>query len=171
MDQALLELLNPLVSWPGLRQLCWLVAQPWAALIVVLAVLADLAWRRRWWQIPIAAVAVISADLLCARLLKPWLARPRPCAGLEDVLAPFGCGSGSSMPSCHAANIFALAAVIHRPWAWGLAALVALSRVVIGVHYPSDVLVGAAVGVLLGGALRLMASRSRRRRTDSLPSQ
>ena len=58
------------------------------------------------------------------------------------------------MPSSHAANFFALATVFsyfykkYQIIFWSLAALVAYSRVAVGVHYPFDVLVGAAVGYL-----------------------
>ncbi len=155
MDLSLLHLLNDAVRWPGVRQLTWLIQQPWSPALLLLVLLLHAWLRHRWWDLLAVAAAVAVSDPLCARLLKPLFARPRPCVDPE-VLAPFGCGSGWSMPSCHAANAFALAAAVGAPWAWVLAAIVAFSRVIAGVHHPSDVAVGAVVGSLIGLAARAL---------------
>lgn len=61
-------------------------------------------------------------------------------------------GNNSSFPSGHAANAFMIATLLaewlrrKRYYLYGMAALVALSRVYLGVHYPSDVLVGGCLG-------------------------
>jgi len=87
-------------------------------------------------------------------LIKNLVARVRPydaVPGLEALTPPL---NDWSFPSGHACSSFAAAAAmtfsLGKKAAWGfiLAALIALSRVYVGVHYPSDVLVGAAVGVL-----------------------
>ena len=63
------------------------------------------------------------------------------------------------MPSSHATNAFAIAAFFGIPfkrYRWPLvciAALIALSRVFCGVHYPGDIVVGAAVGVIVGAIM------------------
>ena len=62
------------------------------------------------------------------------------------------------MPSSHAANLFGQAALFYshlRSARWYVvlfAALVAVSRVFVGVHYPADVAVGALIGITVGGA-------------------
>jgi undecaprenyl-diphosphatase len=67
------------------------------------------------------------------------------------------CGSGFSFPSSHAVNNFAGALVLAffiphiKWWFFGYAAIVAFSRVYIGVHYPSDVIGGSIIGLLIGG--------------------
>lgn len=104
----------------------------------------------------IAALAVGAADLLAYRVLKPWAARPRPeYAGIGAILrVPSGGKLG--FPSNHAMNAAAAASVMTVAYPggrlafWGLAFLVAYSRVYVGMHYPFDVLAGLALGGLLG---------------------
>lgn len=74
-------------------------------------------------------------------------------------LAPLtGTTTGLSFPSAHAATSFAAALVYSRRGLpavplYGLAGAMACSRVYLGVHYPSDILAGAALGSALGAAL------------------
>lgn len=100
--------------------------------------------------------AVLTTSALTG-LLKEVFGRVRPCNALGwcaaiDVAAP----EGASFPSGHASGSFAFAAFVaarypkHAPWVLFYAALVAWSRCVLGVHYPSDVLAGAALGIAIG---------------------
>jgi undecaprenyl-diphosphatase len=105
-------------------------------------------------------------------VLKVIAGRTRPCNGLAWCHAlAWGAPTDPSLPSGHAAGIFAFAtfvAVHDRRWgavALGLAVLVALSRVALGVHYPTDVLLGAAIGVVVGTTA---ARRGRRGAPTSL---
>lgn len=83
--------------------------------------------------------------------LKLIFAVPRP-----DDVRFVTCATGYSMPSGHALLSFASAVFLHpkagylKPLVWIFAILVSLSRIFIGVHYPSDVLAGAILGSLLG---------------------
>ncbi len=120
------------------------------------------------------ALAVVLGDTLVCRNLKIAFGRPRPFLVLEDAREPrIGRGLSASMPSSHAANWFAASLVMfiyyRRSWRYMLpaAATVAFSRVYDGVHYPSDVLVGAILGVsysaaLVGGADALWRTAGRR---------
>jgi undecaprenyl-diphosphatase len=92
--------------------------------------------------------------------------RVRPCHALGWARAlPIELPTDPSFPSGHAAGAFAFAVFVfafHRRAGvalTGLAGAIALSRVALGVHYPSDVAAGALVGALLGwvGARRLPA--------------
>jgi len=99
---------------------------------------------------------VIFSDQTGLRILKEFFGRLRPCDVLTDVILPVGCTGTFSFPSNHALNNFAAAVFLTRfypnyKWAFFTAAsLVALSRVYLGVHYPSDILGGAIIGVLFG---------------------
>ena len=99
-------------------------------------------------------VLIIFSDQFSSHLLKPIFARPRPChIPLDNLRLLVDCGSGFSFPSSHAVNNTAFAVYMsyyYRRLGWLFAVyafLMCLSRVVVGVHYPSDVLGGAVVGV------------------------
>ncbi len=88
--------------------------------------------------------------------LKHAFARPRPFVDLPDTRMLVGKGGSFSLPSSHAANWFAAIAVTflyYRRSVWfmlPLGVLVGYSRIYNGVHYPSDVLAGMAVGAAIG---------------------
>jgi len=100
-------------------------------------------------------ITVTVTDQLSSAVLKPLIERARPCH-IMDVHLLVGCGSGFSMPSSHAANLFGQAYFfreVAKPsskFLIPLAIVVALSRVFVGVHYPADILVGAALGTISG---------------------
>lgn len=102
----------------------------------------------------IATVAL--ADQLSAQVLKPIVARIRPCHVIQSVHLLVDCSQGLSFPSSHAANSFSLATFLastypRTTWyVFTFAAIVSYSRVAVGVHYPLDVLAGAMVGVFSG---------------------
>jgi len=111
-----------------------------------------------------AALAVGLADCVSYRLIKPHAQRPRPAqGGIAVTLSASATGYG--MPSNHAANMFAAAQVVglaepalRFPF-YAAAAIVAYSRVYVGVHYPSDVLAGGLLGMAIGWAMVLVSRR------------
>ncbi len=86
-------------------------------------------------------------------VVKAIVKRPRPV--LEGLPPLGGAPSSLSFPSAHATSSFAVATAMTRvePWgalAFALALALSLGRPYLGMHYPSDVVVGALLGVLLG---------------------
>jgi undecaprenyl-diphosphatase len=118
---------------------------------------------------------IFCADKLSSSLIKEFVSRPRPCHEIGGVPIVQGihmlvdCGPGKSFPSSHAVNNFAFATLFssyYRRWRWwffGWAALVALSRPAVGVHYPSDIMGGAAIGVCVSLALIFLWTQAARR--------
>lgn len=125
--------------------------------IVILALLTLWAQKRRGLGFLLAAGASIAvADGLNNWILKPLFARPRPCLSLTHVISVINCTRGFSFPSSHAVNIFTAATLVSFYFkntyllAFTLAFLVGFSRIYLGVHYPSDILGGAILGIMIG---------------------
>ena len=123
----------------------------WIALAVVL--LAFPKYRRLG---AVVACALVLDLVACNLVLKPLVARPRPCdinTALDSLIAR---PHGWSFPSGHTAASFAAASALwfgkSRLWipCGILAALIAFSRLYLYVHFPTDVLGGAVVGILCG---------------------
>ena len=127
---------------------------------------SGLSWSRPWLWTRVGAAILLGESISGALKLgierdRPPLSRPVPEPLLE---AP----STFSFPSGHATVSFAcatlLAAAVPRlRWPfYALAALIAFSRVYVGVHYPADVLAGALLGVALARALLMLGAALRR---------
>ena len=108
-------------------------------------------------------ILIIVTDQTGYRLLKELFERVRPCNALSDAITPIGCAGGFSFPSNHALNNFAAAVFLLRlypqyKWIFLITAtLIAISRIYLGVHYPSDVLVGALIGSAFGYLFSIIA--------------
>ena len=93
--------------------------------------------------------------LLIYKLIKRHTERPRPYSVLKDIRLGTAPLDKYSFPSGHTLHAFSfsLICIQHYPQsAWLLiptSLLIALSRVALGLHYPTDVLAGAAIGYLL----------------------
>ena len=102
-------------------------------------------------------IGIILADYTSAQILKPYFQRLRPSHELLDgirLLVPRGGKYG--FVSSHAANMYAAATIFgyfysrYKKLFFTIAALVAFSRVYVGVHYPADILFGGLLGYGLG---------------------
>ena len=139
----------------------------WIPLYLLLLILLVRKYKKNVW-LPLIAVGVVIvlADQTSVQLFKEVFERYRPCHNLEikDAvhLVNNKCGGKFGFVSSHATNTFALAVLVGLflkrkvfffLLAW--ATIVSYSRIYLGVHYPSDVLCGAA----LGSALALIVYR------------
>lgn len=154
----------------GFAGLVWIALAPFVAY---------LAKRNALFATAFTAACVWSADLL-ALGLKAATGRPRPFETIPQADPLIGATVGQSMPSGHAATSFAGAVVLSylqprsAPYMFLLAVAIAFSRIYVGVHYPSDVAAGAALGAAVGLAgvllLRLLRRTSGgRRRSEEAP--
>ena len=131
------------------------------------------------------ALGAIVIGFLCTNVvLKHLVGRPRPWLDVPGLTALVAEHDPNSFPSGHTCAAFAFAAGVWRgtPERWmkwaalALAVFMGLSRLYVGVHYPSDVLVGALVGVLSGQAawwlcLQWEKRRELRRQAGAPPEQ
>jgi undecaprenyl-diphosphatase len=168
---SLLELLRQLAQWDGAaielaHELRWgpftelfVVASVWWMKWPLVAFVGAIGDAVRRQVLPVAALfatlAAGAAEGLTV-LLKELTDRPRPPLADPTVHALIGIPDSSSFPSGHAATAFAAATAVGllhprlRAPLLALAAMVALSRVYLGVHYWSDVLVGSLLGTAVG---------------------
>lgn len=135
--------------------------QPWMLAIVLVAIVYGL-WRggeRGRRAVLMLILTIVISDQVNSRLIKQMVDRPRPCQELAEVRMLVDCGAGKSFPSTHAVNSFAGAVIVgfFFPRAlWYLlayAVAVGYSRIYVGVHYPLDIIGGAASGTLLAFAV------------------
>lgn len=118
------------------------------------------------------ALAILMTDQICASVIRPFIGRLRPCNPDNPIFSAITLvkdihPGGYSWPSCHAANTFALATLLSCVmrsrkfttliFIW--AVIVSVSRLYCGVHYPTDILCGAAFGSVFGYLALVCVSR------------
>jgi undecaprenyl-diphosphatase len=144
--------------------------------------------KGRWAALMLVPI-IAASDQLSSHVVKPILERVRPCDALGGVHLWYGpegwittareiarsYKASYSFPSSHAANITAsmlFLGLVYRRWLVPLlmiAALVSFSRIYIGVHWPSDVAAGIAIGALIAWLAYEIFKRVQRPATRSEP--
>ncbi len=103
-----------------------------------------------------ALLSLALSDAIGSQLFKKTFQRPRPHTRVELNVIKRSPSSGFSFISNHSVNMFNAATYFSSffppatPVLYTLASLVAISRIYNGAHYPSDVLLGAILGYLIG---------------------
>ncbi len=173
MDSSLLHAVNDFLFRHDAVEdpLLFYVNASEALFVATLAVVFMLARGPRladWRRAAVAAVASAGLGLLTAKVIAELVDRARPFVAEPHQVHLFTAHAADpGFPSDHATAAFAIAVAIFlrkRAWGWvalGLATVLAIGRVGIGVHYPSDVLAGAALGA--AAALLLWAPPLRQR--------
>ena len=133
-------------------------AMPWAALGMLGAML-DRDQRRPWLRATATVVGAHAVSIGVKRLVR----RHRPSDPRIQVLV--STPSDWSFPSSHAASTTAAAVaysgLLRRRWPLLSIPVMMTSRVVLGVHYPSDVMAGALIGAVMGRWVGLVRPVSR----------
>ncbi|MFQ6394841.1 phosphatase PAP2 family protein [Nocardia sp. KC 131] len=138
------------LGWVGIAAVGWVADKP---------------RRRQWAGVAVGAVGAHAASIVIKRVVR----RPRP--NDPSVQVNVSTPSKLSFPSSHATSTTAAAVLLGKLTGLPLPAVLVppmlLSRVVLGVHYPSDVLAGSALGaasaaVVLAAEKRLDSERTRK---------
>ncbi|HEY5406306.1 MAG TPA: phosphatase PAP2 family protein [Ginsengibacter sp.] len=121
---------------------------------------------RKSWQIVLFSLICLAVTDSTSTLFKNIFERARPCydseiSGLVRHLVD--CGGEYSFPSSHAANHFGLATfwfwcilkITGKKWnwLWIWAGLICYAQIYVGKHFPSDIVAGALLGMLIGSAI------------------
>ncbi len=113
----------------------------------------------------LAIVTVAISDPVSSQILKPFFGRHRPCHPeffIQGGNFLAGMKTSLSFPSSHAMNMFAQAALFScfypskTPIFYGFAFLIGISRIYVGVHYPSDIVGGAFFGIITAYSVYLV---------------
>ena len=145
------------------------------ALVLLFIVLKNNRPRTAILTILAVALTIVATDQVSSHLIKPLVARLRPCNDptimhLIDTVNGYRSG-GYSFTSSHACNsfgIFAIVSLIIRNRALSLSLLLwasinSYSRIYLGVHFPGDILCGAIIGTTIGSMVYLLYASVRKR--------
>lgn len=166
IDQELLLFINGLHSpfgdilmWHFSDKLFWI---PLYAVLLALLI-KRLGLKKSLLCILLLVLLILTADQLGATLIRPNIGRLRPSSSMNPLSGILHFvndhrGGDFGFPSCHAANTFALAVfislILKTVWIrYGLliwAILVSGSRIYLGLHYPTDIIAGAFLGICVG---------------------
>lgn len=146
------------------RMLAALVGPPgWALVAVVTALLL---WRRGWVAALLVPVAT-AFTMLVTELVKAWVGRERPTQMLMALTSEAYPSGHTSQTAAFAAALLVVARPTTRRHWWPVAVLavaaMAWSRTYLGVHWLSDTIAGAALGVGIALLLSLLVPTSARR--------
>jgi undecaprenyl-diphosphatase len=183
LDLSVLYFFNQTLAAPWLDTVADVVTNVryWYAVYAVAGLFLIYRYKLRGVAIVIAALILITTtDSLAHYILKPLVNRPRPCTRVEGgapatlvpwIRLPSGMRYDESFPSQHALNNFAMAAFFvllfkRNKWIhllWFVALIISLGRLYQGLHYPSDLVggavIGIAIGLLFGGIFRIVNKR------------
>lgn len=157
IDTALFRLLNSTLTNPVFDVVMPFVtnSRNWLVPLAILAIF--MLWRGNARERLVALLVILSvttADIFCYQVIKPIFHRLRPSHALEDARVLGKKGGKYGFPSNHAANITAAMTVFayyyrrrrYQAACACVAGVIGYSRVYVGVHYPLDVVAGAAIG-------------------------
>jgi len=179
LDHSMFQFVNEDLSNPVFDYLMPIIRNKytWIPFYVGLIAFSIFRFRKEGLQLMLFVImTVIACDQASASLFKPFFERLRPCR-TPELLATMNqlidCGGGFSFISSHATNHFGIAAflglIFRRRYKWFSyallvwAGLISFAQVYVGVHFPFDVIVGALMGMMIGGYISNIFNRALRK--------
>ncbi len=149
---------NPVFDavFPSLRELTYVF---WFFLIVYF-------WARKEKKLALLLTVGIVIGAMFTYPLKFIIDRARPCL-IESSRLLTPCESDPSFPSGHTEMSFLAATVVSRfhpnysKYLYAFSFIVALSRIYVGVHFPTDAIAGVVVGLIIGKLMIMLAQRKK----------
>ena len=175
IDQSVLFFLNGLHN-QFFDRFFWYATKPevYLPLYFIGMVLAYRQFGKKIWLLLFCIVLMALLTEQCCEIIKDAVCRLRPThnpniAPLIHIVNDYR-GGKYGFPSAHACNTFGVAAFLYcimspKYWSfkWGFftwAAMMAYSRIYLGVHYPLDILCGAGLGVSIGLGTAMLATKT-----------
>lgn len=164
-DIPILNFINHVLSNHFFNFLMPLVSQLGGGeLYFALAVLLLFSRKKETKTLGILLIAGLTVSFYTVNILKVMVARPRPFLVLPNVIL-LAAEKGFSFPSNHATSAFMIATLLSNHFKryavfYLLAALIGISRIYLGVHYPMDIIGGALIGMIIGFFLIDIAKRA-----------
>jgi undecaprenyl-diphosphatase len=162
MDVSLFHLINSLAGHGRMMDAVIVFCAEYMPYALATLIFGVTLWRTRDWRMPLTAlVSAAVARGVVKTVILLFYARPRPfvvLSGVHQLIAAKG-EEYQSFPSGHALFFFAVAAAAYgynRRLGWWLfagATVMGIARVAAGVHWPSDILAGAILGIVTAAAI------------------
>ncbi|MDP2665765.1 MAG: phosphatase PAP2 family protein [bacterium] len=157
LDTQVFYLLNNLAGQSSLLDGVVVFLASYLPYLVVLVLLALVFFsqyqkREKWELLLVVGISALIARFGVTELIRLFIHRPRPFSALDNVHQLLTNGEWS-FPSGHATFFFALSTAVYlynKKWGiWFFIAsiLITVSRVITGIHYPSDIIGGAFIGI------------------------
>ncbi len=157
LDNFIFQIIHSLADrWWLFNWLGIFLAEYLPYLMVVFAIfilIGEKNWRQRVYFFALAGLSVILSRGIITEIIRFFYYRPRPFLVLQIQSLLGNSDIAGSFPSGHATAYFALALAVFyfdKKWGWRFliaAILMGIARIFVGVHWPSDILVGALIGL------------------------
>jgi undecaprenyl-diphosphatase len=134
-------------------------------LLVILALFLIFNYKKYWRMVLEAVIAAVITRFILTDLIRALWFRPRPFVALHFLPLISQSPTEASFPSGHASFFFALSTIVYfynkkaGILFYVASIFIVIARVFTGVHWPSDILAGAILGILMGWLLNMLFRR------------